>query len=98
MNPNDKAWSRLVEAARRAPDDRDLTAPYGFAARVVARAMSAERPALSLLGYFAPRALGVACVMAAVVVAVNYGSIVRLFQDKTPPSDDPIAELVDIAS
>ena len=38
MNSNDP-WRRLAEAARRAPDSRDVTAPHGFAARVAARAL-----------------------------------------------------------
>jgi|HubBroStandDraft_6_1064221.scaffolds.fasta_scaffold1179609_2 hypothetical protein len=98
MNPHQQAWLKLAAAARRAPDERDVAAPYGFAVRVAAQAMTGQRPASSPMGYFALRALGVACLLALAAVATNYSAIRRLFDDRTPPSADPIAELVDIAS
>jgi hypothetical protein len=81
-------WERLAAAARRAPDERDVSAPYGFAARVAARAMAGpERPA-SLLAYFSLqtslRTLGAAGLLAAVVVGANYGNLRRAFVDDAP--------------
>jgi len=43
-----------------------------------------------------------ACSLAVAAIALNYTSIRDLlqtqYQDQTPPSDDPIAELVDLGS
>ncbi len=76
MNPNDPKhpWSRLVAAARRAPDGRDTTAPYGFATRVVALAFAQERRT-SFFERFALRAVGVSCLLALLSVAVNYAHL-----------------------
>lgn len=65
-------WSRLTKAARRAPDEADAAAPYGFATRVVARAFGGERRGVSLIERFALRAASVAALVAALSVAVNY--------------------------
>lgn len=40
MNHHDQRWLRLVAAARSARDERDAAAPYGFATRVAALAMT----------------------------------------------------------
>jgi len=81
-------WERLAAAARRAPDERDVSAPYGFAARVAAKAMAAPDQPASLWAYFSLqtslRTLGAACLLAAVVVGVNYGSLRRAFVDDAP--------------
>ena len=104
MNPNDPKhpWQRLAAAARRAPDDRDTVAPFGFAGRVAALALSAERSAVSLLERFSLRALGIACLLTMVTLATNYSVVTRLFaEDEAIPAmttDDPVAELVDVAS
>ena len=76
-------WTRLVAAARRASvasgaESLDVTAPAGFAARVVARAGVGPAPAAgSLFGAgferLAARALGLACACA-VAVAI-WGSL-----------------------
>lgn len=77
MRPEDKAWQKLVAAARLARDDRDTAAPYGFATRVAALAM-AERgqdaPAGAWLERFSWRALMVAGLLAVGGVATNYAS------------------------
>ena len=103
MNRNEQAWQRLAAAARRAPaDDRDLSAPYGFATRVAALAMSAERPSNA-----AParrlwlRAAGIACLFAVAAVAANYSAIASAF-DEEPAivgnGDDPVAEVVSMGT
>jgi hypothetical protein len=99
MNPYQESWQRLAAAARNTRDDRDCEAPYGFSARVAALAMSEERRPMRPFEYFAMRAVGLACLLAVASVAVNYSAITRLIDSHSPaPSDDPIAELVDIAS
>jgi hypothetical protein len=101
MNPDHPKdpWSRLTAAARRAPDDRDTAAPYGFATRVAALALAPERAALSLLERCSLRALGVACLLALVSVAANYSAIAAaLAEEEGIVTDDPVGELVDLAS
>ena len=53
MNPSDQKWQRLAAAARRAPDSREVTAPFGFSTRVAAQAFAA--PSVSLLERFSLR-------------------------------------------
>jgi len=101
MNSITPEWQRLVASARRHPDDRDLTAPYGFATRVVALAFAAERPVASLFERFSLRAMGVACLLALAAVAANYSSVRQLFDEQAAPTaaaDDPMAEMVDLAT
>ena len=99
MNPSDSKWPRLAAAARRAGDDRDTAAPYGFATRVVALALAQERAAVSLLERFSLRALGVAALLALVCVATNYSTLSGLFREEPGAStDDPVAEMVDLSS
>lgn len=70
MNPHHEAWPRLTVIARRARDERDDTAPYGFATRVAAlglavRTLPSPRLLLekfALRGLFAAGALSVAAV------------------------------------
>lgn len=76
MKPEDQAWQKLVAAARLSRDDRDTAAPYGFATRVAALAMT-ERGRLPTgvwLERFSWRALTVAALLAVGGVATNYAS------------------------
>jgi len=98
MNPSDQKWPRLTAAARSAQDTRDTAAPYGFATRVAALALAQERAA-SLLERFSLRALGLAGLFALVCVAANFSTLTGLFRDEAAStSDDPVAEIVDLAS
>lgn len=74
-------WARLTAAARTVRDDRDASAPYGFATRVAALALAQEEKVASLFDRFALRALGVACLLAIGSVALNYDSILA---EQTP--------------
>jgi hypothetical protein len=98
MNPSNPRWSRLVAAARSAPDTRDIAAPYGFSTRVAALAMAQERISGSLLERFSLRALSVAGLLALVCVAANISTLTSLFREEAAVSDDPVAEMVDLAS
>jgi hypothetical protein len=60
-------WERLASAARRAPQESDAAAPYGFATRVVAQAFAmppsnaqALLERLALRGFIAAGAMGLA--------------------------------------
>ena len=91
-------WQRLVAAARRTQEERELAAPYGFSTRVVALALSQERKLGSLLERFSLRALGVACALTVVTLSANLPLVTSLFttveEVSLSPSDDPIADLV----
>ncbi len=76
MKPEPSGWQQLVAAARQVRDDRDTSAPYGFATRVVALAFEQKRkPTLeALFERFSWRALGLAGLMAVVGAASTYAS------------------------
>jgi hypothetical protein len=91
MNPNEQAWQRLAKAARLVPpDNRDEGAPYGFAARVAARAMSAERRPAPIFEHFSLKlslqVMSVSCLLAVAAVGVGYPSVAKLFSDQAPPA------------
>jgi len=83
MNPYDHQWQKLTALARQAPDDRDTSAPYGFATRVAGRAaaLSAGSPSAAF-ERFALRGLMVAAAFGVAAIAFNYSSF------STEPSDD----------
>jgi hypothetical protein len=95
MNPSQPTppeWARLAAAARRAIGARDTAAPYGFAMRVVARAVGIAQPAAaSLFARFSLRALGFACLLAIASVALNYGAIVHAMQEDIATLGEPVA-------
>ncbi|HWA88226.1 MAG TPA: hypothetical protein VG710_18510 [Opitutus sp.] len=82
MNPNENGWQKLTAAARRWRDERDAEAPYGFAVRVAALAMS-EDPvfARSLFERFSWRALGLAALLALVSLAADYSALAQSASD-----------------
>ena len=97
MNSADSrhAWSRLTAASRHVPDNRDPSAPYGFAMRLAALAMAQERKMVSLFERFALRAVGVACLLAVASVALNYSAIAKANSaDDEPVYSDPVAALL----
>ena len=98
-------WSRLTAAARTARDDRDVSAPYGFATRIAALAMAQEQRVASLFDRFALRAVSVASLLALFSVALNYQalsteSIATASQSEEPElmaADDAVAAVLDFA-
>ncbi len=103
-----QAWQRLAAAARTVRDDRDASAPYGFATRVAALALAQERRVVSVLDRMALRALGVASLLALFSVALNYqemtsaftstGTALHLAEDTdTIAPDDAVAIVLDLA-
>jgi hypothetical protein len=104
MKNFEQDWAKLAAAARRAPRAPDEAAPYGFATRVAALAFE-QRPPASLFGRMALRAAGVSLLLAMVAVGVNYSAIKGAFGGDPSPSaspsaasDDPVAEVVDLAT
>lgn len=96
MKPNDQGWQSLVAAARRVQDDRAVSAPYGFATRVAARALAGERLATrSVFDRFSWRVLGVAGLLAAVSVATSYGSLSNSSDEDVLSNDSAVAALFD---
>ena len=78
MKRTDKAWQKLIQAARHVPDDREVTAPYGFATRITARAFEGQRPSSSLIERLSLRAFGFSCLLAVFGVIGNYSIIAQL--------------------
>lgn len=97
------SWQRLVAAARRAPAaaPADEAAPYGFATRVAALAFAVEAPLPALFSRrLWLRALGASCLIALAAVALNLSAITTALADESTapvPTDDPVAEVVDLA-
>ena len=85
-------WSRLIAAARTVRDERDATAPYGFATRVTALALAQEWKVGSLFERFALRAVGVACLLALVSVAANFSTLTSLASNAGSAEEDLAAD------
>lgn len=76
MKRMDDIWTRLAATARHAPPEGDVTAPSGFATRVVAHAFSARRSYDSMFERLAMRMMGVSCLVALFAV-ITYFSVVN---------------------
>ena len=95
-SPQPPEWSRLIDAARRAPSDqRDVTAPFGFATRVAAQAIGAARAEYlsSLFSRYAWRALGVSCALMAICVVTNLRPIMAAIDDEAAALSDASTEV-----
>ena len=104
MNDPRHPWSRLTAAARTVRDDRDSSAPYGFATRVAAIAFAQERRMASLFERFAFRAVGVATLLALFSIVLNYqalstsGGVTASSEEvELIPGDDAVAIVLGIA-
>jgi len=100
MNPAEPKhpWQRLVAAVRRTRDDRDVTAPYGFATRIAALALTAERPVISVLERLSLRALGIATLLAVLSVTAHFTLPSSPTAEEDELSvDDPVAVLLDVS-
>ena len=94
MNGFESKWQRLITAARQAPETRDAAAPYGFATRIAARALSDERPARpAIFARISVRALWVACLLTFVSVAANYLAFAGS-EDDEQSLIDPVSEVL----
>ena len=98
-------WSRLTSAAREVSDDRETSAPYGFATRIAALALAQERKVASLFERFSLKAVGVASLLAAFSVALNYPAlsatavpvVAQTDEVELLPADDAVAIVLDFA-
>jgi len=97
MNANDPRhpWSRLTAAARQVPMERDVAPPYGFAVRVAALALAPDRRLGSLLERLAPRAVGIASLLALLSVVANYPAFESPAQDESVAAEEPVLLLLD---
>lgn len=95
MNRHDQAWQRLAAAARRAPEDRDDTAPFGFATRVAALAFAGRSLPTTgmLLEKFALRGLLAACACSAAAAAFGY-SVLTADPDSQTEAGDLVSEVL----
>lgn len=95
MNRHDQAWQRLAAAARRAPEDRDDTAPFGFATRVAAVAFTGRSLPTTgmLLEKFALRGLLAACACSVAAAAFGY-SVLTADPDSQTEAGDLVSEVL----
>jgi hypothetical protein len=94
MKDFESRWANLVQAARQAPVAEDVSVPYGFATRVAARAMTAERPGwLAGCGRLSMRALWMACLLMLASAAANYIAFAGGEEDEQSLLD-PVAEVL----
>lgn len=92
IEPTHTPWTRLTEAARRAPQP-SAEVPFGFSARVAALAMS-EPPRSSwtaMLDQFSWRALGVSALLVALSLAASYSAMTSPSEDDWTLSDPLVA-------
>jgi hypothetical protein len=89
MNRPDQAWQRLAAAARRAPAEPVDPAPFGFATRVAAQALSAAPvgAANSLLEKFALRGLIAAAACSVAAAAFGFSALTAEQEYETMTGD-----------
>lgn len=98
MNHHQHSWQRLVAAARAHGDERDETAPYGFAVRVASRASGLPRgSSWGLLEKFALRGLIAACTLTLAAVALGYTAWTAAEHDEEVASTDIVGEILDLS-
>lgn len=96
MKPEDIAWQRLVAASRQVQDDRSTEAPYGFATRVAARALSSDaRAAVTLFERWSWRAVAIAGMFAAATLAASYSTPKASLVDDLISDDAAVATLLE---
>ena len=100
MKPHPPPWTRLVAAARLIPaDQRDASAPLGFATRVSALGLAGIEPTFSaLFARLSLRALGVCGLLMVLGVTLNLGSVLNAFETDSVAVNDPVAEWFSAAS
>jgi hypothetical protein len=96
MKDFESRWQQLATVARQAPVTDSTVAPYGFATRIAARAMSGRgRPALmAVFGRFSVRGLWAACLLMLISMVANYIAFVGS-EDDEQGLTDPVAEVLD---
>lgn len=97
MKNFDQKWQKLVARARQTPEERDAAAPYGFATRVAARALTA--PAVSawaVLERLTLRGLAVAAVLMVATAAFNYPALALDNEDELAMTD-AVTEALDLS-
>lgn len=100
MNTNsDSPWLRLVSAARQARDERDTQAPFGFSTRVGALAFSLPKPTFATLcERLSLRALGVAALLFIACAALNLPTSSSSTSEEELIVQDPVVEMIEVAS
>lgn len=95
MNPHHQQWLRLTAAARQAPDEREASAPYGFATRVAALGLAAPAalPPRALLEKFALRGLFAAGALSVAAAAFGYSAL-QSDRESDAISGDTVTEVL----
>jgi hypothetical protein len=101
MKTHSSPWNRLVAAARLAPaDERDASAPFGFATRVSALGLARVEPTFSaLFARISLRALGVCAVLMVLGVTLNLNSVLNAYEAESSLTlNDPVGEWLGASS
>ncbi|HVU16141.1 MAG TPA: hypothetical protein VHD32_04420 [Candidatus Didemnitutus sp.] len=97
MSTENKAWHKLVIAARSVPS-HDEAAPYGFATRVATMGLSVPlTPRWALFEKFAIRGLIAACACGAAAAAFGYSSWTGDHENENG-TDEGAMEVFDLSS
>jgi hypothetical protein len=98
MNDYDRKWQQLAAAVRSTRDDREDSAPYGFATRVAGLAMTAPLAGpWALFEKFAVRGLIAACAFSVAAVAFGYTAFTSE-RENDVASYDAVSEVLDLGS
>ncbi len=95
MKDFESRWEQLTVAARQAPAREEVTAPFGFATRVTARAFSRAPavPWLAAMRRFSLRAFWLAGVLMLASMAANYVAFAG-GEDDEQSVVDPVSEVL----
>ena len=97
MNQFDQQWQKLTALARQAADQRDVSAPYGFAVRIAAQAATLPVSApWALFERFAFRGLMVAAVFGVGAMVMGFSSVLSDPADDYAAADT-IPEILDLS-
>lgn len=97
MNPYERNWQQLAAAARRVPDLRDESAPFGFATRVAGLGLAAGgRGSWAMFEKFAVRGLIAAGAFGLAAVAFGY-STWSSDRENDVANADAVGEVLDLS-
>ena len=95
MKHPQQSWQQLVAAARIQRDEREETAPYGFAGRVAAQAFAqSQADSWGLMEKFAVRGLIAACTFGIAAVAFGFTALTTEHDDEVATTDS-VSEILD---
>lgn len=98
MNQFDQQWKKLTALARQAGDTREVSAPHGFATRVVARSgLMPQEVAWAPFEYFALRGLMVAAAFGVMAAAFNFTNFVTSSPSEAYVAAETVDEMLELS-